>query len=139
DDPHLIAPKANPTKKSHAKAQRRKESRSARDQFFFASLRLCVLPFFFSCLSCISWTVHEFGSVGLSGRLLHLLSVGGAPGALQDKPAQVFVLGHRFELRADEFAIDRDLFLTRVGGLVADLFEESLHNRVQASGADVLR
>ena len=58
---------------------------------------------------------------------------------LQDEPRQVRVLGQFAYPLAHIIRVDDDFGAARlVGGGEADLFEQTLENRVQTAGADIL-
>src|SRR5262249_32724629 len=59
-------------------------------------------------------------------------------GISKDVPAQILVLQDAFETLPDVPRIDDDLAPAHLGCVEGDLVEESLEDRVQAAGADVL-
>src|SRR5438132_9316451 len=58
---------------------------------------------------------------------------------LQDELAQIFLLHNRHEPVAHIRAVDADVLALQVRSVEADFFDNSLQDRVQTAGADILR
>src|SRR2546427_12992354 len=96
--------------------------------------RMCTLRF-------SSWDRTSAGGracPSIRTRFWQCLAAIGTDG-LQDIPAEILVFYDVRQLIADVVGVDLHRFLFQIGALERDLFEQLLHDRVQAARADVLR